>query len=129
MRDLSAVLSFALENGGKLGRLDSAGNVSVLSFLHQIGRRDLDYGKMERRNGVVDRHQASSSRLRSLSNLHIEEISKGAQKLNMILSACSNGKNFDKYSIEIGKELLKGAVDLEESLRMLVNLFLGGCEG
>ncbi|GLU04425.1 hypothetical protein SLE2022_215740 [Rubroshorea leprosula] len=122
MGNLSTALAFALENGGKL-RIDSSGNGSVLSFLHQIGgRRELDYGKMERRNIAVDRPPPSASHLRSLSNLHIEEISKGAQKLNQILRACSNGLNFDRYSIEIGRELLKGAVDLEESLRMLVGL-------
>ncbi|XVE69899.1 hypothetical protein DITRI_Ditri10aG0028400 [Diplodiscus trichospermus] len=119
--DLSMVLAFALENGGKL-RTDSSGNSSMFSFLHKIGRRQMDYGKMERRNSAVSMHQPSSSQLPTLSHLHIEEISRGAQKLNQILRACSNGLNFDRYSIEIGRELLKGAMDLEESLRMLVNL-------
>ncbi|KAK6256732.1 hypothetical protein QUC31_000191 [Theobroma cacao] len=119
---LSMALAFALENGGKLSRTDSSGNSSVFSFLHNIGRRQMDYGKMERRNSVVSRHQPSSSQLPTLSHLHIEEISRGAQKLNQILRACSNGLNFDRYSIEIGRELLKGAMDLEESLRMLVNM-------
>ncbi|KAL2504101.1 hypothetical protein Adt_19722 [Abeliophyllum distichum] len=40
----------------------------------------------------------------------------------LILRACSNGLNFDGNSIQVGKELLKGAMDLEESLKMLVNL-------
>ncbi|XWS25750.1 hypothetical protein CRYUN_Cryun27aG0094600 [Craigia yunnanensis] len=119
--DLSMALAFALENGGKL-RTDSSGNSSMISFLHNIGRRQMDYGKMERRNNVVSRNQPSSSQLPTLPHLHIEEISRGAQKLNQILRACSNGLNFDRYSIEIGRELLKGAMDLEESLRMLVNL-------
>ncbi|XP_022768961.1 uncharacterized protein LOC111312706 [Durio zibethinus] len=120
--DLSMALAFALENGGKLRRTDSSGNSSIFSFLHNMGRRRMDYGKIERKNSVVSRHQPSSSRLPTLSHLHIEEISRGAQKLNQILRACSNGLNFDRYSIEIGRELLKGAIDLEESLRMLVNL-------
>ncbi|XWS14582.1 hypothetical protein CRYUN_Cryun35bG0022400 [Craigia yunnanensis] len=114
-------LAFALENGGKL-RTDTSGNSSMFSFLHDIGRRQMGYGKMERRNSVVSRHQPSSSQLPILFHLHIEEISRGAQKLNQILRACSNGLNFDRYSIEIGRELLKGAMDLEESLRMLVNM-------
>lgn len=112
-------LAFALENGGKLRRMDSSGNSSILGVLHQIGRRPVEVGKME---SSVDRHHPSTSRFPTLSHLHIKEISKGAQKLNEILRACSNGLNFDSYSIEIGKELLKGAIDLEESLRMLVNL-------
>ncbi|GMP45002.1 hypothetical protein CsSME_00013694 [Camellia sinensis var. sinensis] len=118
--DLSMALAFALENRGKLTKLESSGNNSMLSFLNHIGRRSLDLGKMERRSSF-DVNQ-SSSRIPTLSYLQINEISKGAQKLNQILRACSNGLNFDKYSIEIGRELLKGAMDLEESLRMLVNL-------
>ncbi|KAF2324557.1 hypothetical protein GH714_015244 [Hevea brasiliensis] len=119
--DLSLALAFALENGGKLRRKDSSGNSSVLDFLNQIGRRPVDMAKMERSS--IDRNSSSAtSRFPTLSHLHIKEISKGAQKLNQILSACSNGLNFDRYSIEIGRELLKGAMDLEESLRMLVNL-------
>lgn len=113
--DLSMALAFALQNGGKV-RTDSSVNGSMFSFLKNIGRRQMDFGKTERRNSVVSRHQPA------LSDLQIEEISRGAQKLNQILRACSNGINFDRYSIEIGKELLKGAMDLEESLRMLVNL-------
>lgn len=118
--DLSMALAFAFENGGKLRRTDSSGSNTMLAFLHQIGRRSVDFGKMDR--GSVDSHGPSSSRFPTLSHLHIKEISKGTQKLNQVLRACSNGLNFDRYSIEIGKELLKGAMDLEESLRMLVNL-------
>ncbi|KAF2299922.1 hypothetical protein GH714_005968 [Hevea brasiliensis] len=118
--DLSMALAFALENGGKLRRMDSSGNSSVLGFLNQIGRRSVDMAKIERSS--IDRHSSATSRFPTLSHLHIKEISKGAQKLNQILKACSNGVNFDRYSIEIVRELLKGAMDLEESLRMLVNL-------
>ncbi|KAJ6680767.1 hypothetical protein OIU79_020291 [Salix purpurea] len=118
--DLSMALAFALESGGKLRRMDSSGNSSVLGFLHQIGRRPLEVSKME--VSGMERHHSSSNRFPTLSHLHIKEISKGAQKLNQILRACSNGLNFESYSIEVGKELLKEAMDLEESLRMLVNL-------
>ncbi|GAV78229.1 DUF4378 domain-containing protein [Cephalotus follicularis] len=117
--DLSVALAFILENGGKL-RMDSSGNGSVMDFLNQIGRRSMDNGKIESRS-IID-YRPSTSRFPNLSHLHIKEISKGVQKLNQILKTCSNGLNLDRYSIEIGKELLKGAVDLEESLRMLVHL-------
>lgn len=121
MGDLSLALALALENGGKLGKMNSSGSNSVLGFLHQIGRRSGNFGKMEKGRSV-DMHRSSTSQFPTLSPLQVKEISKGAQKLNQILRACSNGINFDSYSIEIGKELLKGAMDLEESLRMLVNL-------
>ncbi|XP_047335452.1 uncharacterized protein LOC124938976 [Impatiens glandulifera] len=62
----------------------------------------------------------NQSHCRSVS--HINDISKGAHKLNEILRAYSNGVNIDRHSVEIGNQLLKGAIDLEESLRMLVNL-------
>lgn len=116
-------LAFALDNGGKLRRIDSSTRNSMLGFLQKIGRSSMDFGKSERKSLVVDRHGSSStSSFPAISHLQIEEISKGAQKLNQILRACSNGLNFDRYSIEIGKQLLKGATDLEDSLRMLVNL-------
>jgi hypothetical protein len=113
--DLSMALAFAIENGGMLRRTDSSGNNSVLGFLNQIGRRSME-------RSSAGRNRSSSSGFPNLSHLHIKEISKGAEKLNQILKACSSGLNFDRYSIEVGKELLKGAMDLEESLRMLVNL-------
>ncbi|GMH04155.1 hypothetical protein Nepgr_005994 [Nepenthes gracilis] len=66
---------------------------------------------------------SSGHRFPTLTRLHINEISKGAQKLNQILKACSvNGLSIDRCSIEVAKQLLKGARDLEESLRMLVSL-------
>ncbi|XP_062014898.1 uncharacterized protein LOC133731549 isoform X1 [Rosa rugosa] len=120
--DLSMALAFALENGAtKLTRTSSSSKSSVMGFLNQIGRGSMDFKKMERK-GNVNMYWGSSSQFPNLSNFHIEEISRGAQKLNQILRACSNGVNVDKFSIEIGKELFKGAMDLEESLRMLVNL-------
>ncbi|KAB2030044.1 hypothetical protein ES319_D05G204100v1 [Gossypium barbadense] len=103
--NLSMALAFAIENGGKL-RAESSGKSSIFSFCI----------------AWCDSHQPSRCQLPTLSHLHIEEISRGVQKLNQILKACSNGLNFDRYLIEIGRELLKGARDLEESLGMLVKL-------
>ncbi|KAL2342304.1 hypothetical protein Fmac_003589 [Flemingia macrophylla] len=103
--DLSLALAFAFENGGKL-----RSNDSIMGFLHQIKRGTLEFSVSERQ-------------LASTSNypMQINEISKGAQKLNQILRACSNGLNMDTCSIQFAKELLQGAIDLEESLRMLVD--------
>ncbi|XP_020215485.1 uncharacterized protein LOC109799363 [Cajanus cajan] len=103
--DVSLALAFAFENGGKL-----RSNDSIMGFLHQIKRGTLEFSVSERQ-------------LASTSNypMQINEISKGAQKLNQILRACSNGLNMDTYSVQFAKELLQGAIDLEESLRMLVD--------
>lgn len=77
----------------------------------------MDISKTGRRT-----YHLPNSQFPSVSQVHINEVSKGIQKLNQILGACSNGLNFDRNSIEVGQELLKGAMDLEESLRMLVDL-------
>ncbi|XP_031095327.1 uncharacterized protein LOC115999616 isoform X2 [Ipomoea triloba] len=119
--DLSMAITFAIENRGKFTKLNSSANNSVLGFIHQIGQRSLDLGKMERR-GFDKYHNPSSSQIVTLSSVQVGEISKGIQRINQILKACSDGVNFDRYSVEVGKELLKGAMDLESSLRMLVNL-------
>ncbi|XP_009611721.1 uncharacterized protein [Nicotiana tomentosiformis] len=119
--DLSMALAFAIENGGKFTKMESSSRNPVLTFLHQFGQRSMDISKMERRTSI-DKYQYPNSQFPSVSHVHINEVSKGIQKLNHILRACSNGLNFDKNSIEVGTELLKGAMDLEESLRMLVNL-------
>lgn len=92
----------------------------MLGFLQQIGTISTGFSKVDRKS-TIGRQIPSKSEF-DLSIPHIEEISKGTQKLNQILQACSSGINFDRYSIEIGKELLKGAIDLEESLRMLINM-------
>ena len=103
--DLSLALAFAFENGGKLRRNDS-----IMGFLHQIKRGTLEFSMSERQFASTSNYP-----------MQINEISKGAQKLNQILRAGSNGLNMDSYSIQFAKELLQGAIDLEESLRMLVD--------
>lgn len=116
--DLSLALAFAIENGGKFIKMDSGSSRNpVLTFLHQFSQRSMDISKTERRT-----YHLPNNQFPSVSQVHINEVSKGIQKLNQILRACSNGLNFDRNSIEVGQELLKGAMDLEESLRMLVNL-------
>ncbi|GAU46688.1 hypothetical protein TSUD_254540 [Trifolium subterraneum] len=102
-------------NGGKLRRADLSFTNSILGFLHQIQRGTMDRG------GNLERQLASTSQ--TLSHVQINEISKGAHKLNHILRACfSNGANMDTYSLNFAKELLQGAIDLEDSIRMLVDL-------
>ncbi|TVU44779.1 hypothetical protein EJB05_04235, partial [Eragrostis curvula] len=57
---------------------------------------------------------------------HVGKVAIGVQKLNDILMAYSSGagaRGFGKKgSVEVGKQLLRGAMDLEESLSMLMML-------
>ncbi|CDY52064.1 BnaA09g53360D [Brassica napus] len=116
--DLSKALAFALENAGKATRADPSGNASVISFLHEVGKRSLGRSSQQ--------HLCSSSQQQlPMVHVHIKEISKGAQKLNQIIKACSNGLSFRKgrYSIQCGgEEHMEGAIELEQSLRLLVDI-------
>ncbi|XP_021862395.2 uncharacterized protein [Spinacia oleracea] len=111
---VSMALSYAFDNRGKLKKLDIAGNNSAMTnMLQQVARRSMQQS--------LDIQWQSTTN--EFTHLHIDEIAKGAQKLNQILRACSNGGiNIDEGSIEIGKDLWKGAMELEQSLRMLVSL-------
>ncbi|GJM96790.1 hypothetical protein PR202_ga13656 [Eleusine coracana subsp. coracana] len=57
---------------------------------------------------------------------HVGKVAIGVQKLNDILMAYTSDagmRGFDKRgSVEVGKQLLRGAMDLEESLNMLMML-------
>ncbi|CAH2046661.1 unnamed protein product, partial [Thlaspi arvense] len=120
--DLSKALAFALENAGKATREDPSGSASIISFLHEVGKRSLGYGSAERRS--TQQQPCSSSQQLPMVHVHIKEISKGAQKLNQIIKACSNGLSFrkGKYSIQCGDQLMEGAIELEQSLRLLVDI-------
>ncbi|CAA7041681.1 unnamed protein product [Microthlaspi erraticum] len=121
--DLSKALAFALENAGKATRGDPTGNASIISFLHEVGKRSLGYGTSERRSSQQQQLCSSSQQL-PMVHVHIKEISKGTKKLNQIIKACSNSLSFRKgrYSIQCGEELMEGAVELEQSLRLLVDI-------
>lgn len=119
--DLSKALAFALENAGKATRGDPTGNASIISFLHEVGKRSLG---SQRRSSQQQQQLSSSSQQLPMVHVHIKEISKGAQKLNQIIKACSNSLSFRKgrYSIHCGEELMEGAIELEQSLRLLVDI-------
>ncbi|KAF5180277.1 hypothetical protein FRX31_030132 [Thalictrum thalictroides] len=117
--DLSMALAFALKNGVDPHRKYSSNN--TVGFPNHLKGKSLDF--RERGGGFnLDKRQPLNGPFPTLSHLHVKEISRGAQKLNQILTACYNGINFDIYPTDIAKELLKGAIDLEESLQMLVEL-------
>ncbi|ONH98156.1 hypothetical protein PRUPE_7G233100 [Prunus persica] len=55
-------------------------------------------------------------------SFQLMEISRGAQKLNHTIDSWSSGKRFDGQPKDVAKDLLKGALDLQESLAMLGKL-------
>ncbi|KAJ0789820.1 hypothetical protein HanPI659440_Chr05g0207941 [Helianthus annuus] len=128
MGDLSMAFTYAVKHGGKLMNVDfsNASNTNtMIDFLNQIGRKTFEAGNAQ--NGTMStslvKHGASNGVVApALTTIQIKEISKGVQNLYEIIRSTSNGTNVNRYSMEVGKELLKGAKGLEESLRMLVNL-------
>ncbi|KDP33687.1 hypothetical protein JCGZ_07258 [Jatropha curcas] len=64
--------------------------------------------------GIVEEYHSPSS-------FQLLEVSRGAQKLNHLIDSWSKGLN-DGQSKDIARELLKGALDLQDSLTMLGKL-------
>ncbi|XP_050218734.1 uncharacterized protein LOC126669330 [Mercurialis annua] len=58
----------------------------------------------------------------SPSSFQLLEVSRGAHKLNHLIDSWSKGLSYDGQSKDIAKDLLKGALDLQESLSMLGKL-------
>ncbi|KAJ4959594.1 hypothetical protein NE237_026705 [Protea cynaroides] len=50
------------------------------------------------------------------------EVSRGAQKINNMIDSWSKGMSFDRQSKDIARDMLKGALDLQESLIVLGKL-------
>lgn len=122
--DVSMALALVLSNSGKLHCIAKLGNEFIAHS-----------GPILYREHLLNDMKIHASHYPFLSNLQINEISEGIRKLNRVLETCSNsGSHFDKDSIKIGRELLKGAMDLEESFKMLVTLqeasdFMVGSQG
>ncbi|KAJ9538595.1 hypothetical protein OSB04_031328 [Centaurea solstitialis] len=57
------------------------------------------------------------------------EVKNGARKLNETIDSWSNGAGFRGRPRDIAKDLLKGALDLQESLAMLGKLQAVSCKG
>uniref|UniRef100_A0A2N9IVJ8 DUF3741 domain-containing protein n=1 Tax=Fagus sylvatica TaxID=28930 RepID=A0A2N9IVJ8_FAGSY len=60
--------------------------------------------------------------VQSPSSFQLMKVSRGAQKLNHMIDSWSNGVRVDGQSKDIAKDLLKGALDLQDSLVMLGKL-------
>ncbi|KAL3535739.1 hypothetical protein ACH5RR_004200 [Cinchona calisaya] len=56
------------------------------------------------------------------SSYQLMEISRGAKKLNQVVDSRPRDKSFDRQTKDIAEELLRGALDLKESLAMLGKL-------
>ncbi|XP_044464535.1 uncharacterized protein LOC123195035 isoform X2 [Mangifera indica] len=58
----------------------------------------------------------------SPSSFQILEVSRGAQRLNQMIDSWCKGENSGRRSKDVAKDLLKGALDLQDSLQMLGKL-------
>ncbi|CAL0322181.1 unnamed protein product [Lupinus luteus] len=63
--------------------------------------------------------KGSTERFSDPSSLQLMEVSRGAQRLNNMIGSWPRGLSYDGGSEDIAKDLLKGALDLQESLVML----------
>ncbi|XP_042977811.1 uncharacterized protein LOC122308513 isoform X1 [Carya illinoinensis] len=67
-------------------------------------------------------HKADKEEVPSSSSFQVMEVSRGAQKLNQTIDTWSKGVRYDGQSKDIAKDLLKEALDMQESLIMLGKL-------
>ncbi|KAL5217971.1 hypothetical protein ABZP36_018655 [Zizania latifolia] len=104
--DVQMALALALSNRGKLQ------NMELVSCNGSIFFREPERMQV---------HHHGQNYLVS-PNAHVGKVAIGVQKLNDILMAYSSGVMSRRSSVDIGKELFRGAMDLEESLSMLVML-------
>ncbi|XP_016466991.2 uncharacterized protein LOC107789646 isoform X1 [Nicotiana tabacum] len=97
-----------------------------------IRKSKIDHPKMEGTQRTCSHLNVSSSssvckgmaadELYSSSSIQLMEVSREAQKLNQVIDSWSKGMTFETHSKDIAKDLLKGALDLQESLVMLGKL-------
>ncbi|OIS98095.1 PREDICTED: uncharacterized protein LOC109233383 [Nicotiana attenuata] len=97
-----------------------------------IRKSKIDNPKMEGKQRTCSHLNVSSSssvckgmatdELYSSSSIQLMEVSREAQKLNQVIDSWSKGITFETHSKDIAKDLLKGALDLQESLVMLGKL-------
>uniref|UniRef100_A0A0D9VZM1 DUF3741 domain-containing protein n=1 Tax=Leersia perrieri TaxID=77586 RepID=A0A0D9VZM1_9ORYZ len=110
--DVQMALALALSNRGKLQ------NIELVSRNGSIFFGDTDHS-------MQLHHRGGENHLMS-PNAHVGKVAIGVQKLNDILMAYNSGGGArdmsQRSSVDIGRELFRGAMDLEESLSMLVML-------
>ncbi|MCE0482362.1 hypothetical protein HAX54_041049 [Datura stramonium] len=86
------------------------------NHLNVSSSSDTEEGRETVCNGMAYDHLYSSS------SFQLMEVSREAQNLNQVIDSWSKGMNFERHSKDIAKDLLKGALDLQESLVMLGKL-------
>ncbi|OAY73809.1 hypothetical protein ACMD2_07735 [Ananas comosus] len=117
--DISTALALALTKGREFQRIENLGDYKFGSEL--IMHRGAIHFRETNNQYMSDRARYPMNQYHFSPHMQVDEIYKGVQKLNEIIKAFS-GVNFSRSTIEIGRELLRGAIDLEESLRMLAML-------
>ncbi|XP_031096319.1 uncharacterized protein LOC116000363 isoform X4 [Ipomoea triloba] len=83
------------------------------------GGMSVSASKKEREERV---YQGCADELNASCSVQLMEVSRGAQKLTRVIDSWSKGGGLDRKSKEVAKDLLKGALDLQESLEMLEKL-------
>ncbi|XP_045789432.1 uncharacterized protein LOC123884391 [Trifolium pratense] len=78
---------------------------------------NLETNKQDKEEKVSSK--VSSERGFDPSSLQLVKVSRGAEKLNNMIESWSRGLKYGAKSEDIAKDLLKGALDLQESLEML----------
>lgn len=76
--------------------------------------------KAEKKEKMVSK--GITEEFQSPSSLQLLDVSRGAQKLNQMIDSFSTGKSYDGQSKDVAQDLLKGALDLQESLMMFDKL-------
>ena len=90
---------------------------------HQKNQKNLSASfsfKEERKDRVSK--GPTDHQLHNPSSYQLMEISRGAQKINQVTDSWPEEKGFDRQTKDIAEELLRGALDLKESLTMLGKL-------
>lgn len=70
----------------------------------------------------LETHSKNPKEKEKMSSYQLVEVKNGAQKVNRAIDSWSNGSSFRGQPKDIAKDLLKGALDLQESLVMLGKL-------
>ncbi|XP_022752188.1 uncharacterized protein LOC111300850 [Durio zibethinus] len=83
-------------------------------------RSNLYVGQMAEREETMS--EGSIEELHSSSSCQLLEVSRGAHELNQVIDSWSKGLWYDGHSKDIAKDLLKGALDLQDSLHKLGKL-------
>lgn len=89
---------------------------------HQRKQKNLDLSLSGNEDGKDMVSKGATGDLHNQSSVQLREVSRGAHKLNQVIDNLSKGLTFGSQPKDIAKDLLRGALDLQESLEMLGKL-------